>query len=237
MNVTAVVSCVVESDVPFVKAALLSIKQQTHPCHVIVVVTENTCNVRTEISSIGIDAQIETTHLSPCGITKNFGVQRASTEWIAFLDADDVWFPRKIELQLAHASKHSCAAVGARHILVDGDAGPFFYAFARNMPMPSSWLVKRDLLLQEPFSDRTQYDDAELWARFNRRTPTRTLREYLIYYRVSPGSHSSSYSPPKMRKQWFARAARNPILRRAFLALSRGAGTLYLPVQNAHSRV
>jgi glycosyltransferase involved in cell wall biosynthesis len=233
MNVTAIVSCVVETDIPFVHEALQSIRRQTHPCHAIIVVTEVTSKIQTRIHSLGINAQFEIVHLSPPGITRNLGVQRASTEWIAFLDADDIWLPRKIELQLAYAKKKDCLAVGARHILVGDDKAPFFYGFARNMPLPSSWLVKRDLLLQEPFSDRKQWEDAELWHRLNHRTRTWTLREYLIYYRVHTASLSSTFSGEKKRKERFARAARNPVLRRTFLSLSRVAGLCYLPIQRS----
>jgi len=235
MNVTAIIPCVVESDIPYVHEALLSITRQTHPCHIIILVSEATLKIQSNIHALGIDAQFEIVPLMPCGITKNLGVQRATTEWIAFLDADDIWLPRKIELQLAYAMKKDCLVLGTRHILVGEDKSPFFYGFARTMPLPSSWLIKRDLLLQEPFSDRKQWEDEELWDRFNRRTPTWTLREYLVYYRVRPYSVSSTYSPQKKRKEWFARAARHPVLRRTFLFLSRVASLCYLPLQRLPS--
>jgi glycosyltransferase involved in cell wall biosynthesis len=237
MNVTAIVSCVVETDIPYVHDALLSIQQQTHPCHVIVVVSEATSKIRTGIRSLGIDAQLELVPLRPPGITRNLGVQHASTEWVAFLDADDIWLPGKIELQLAYAMKNDCPAVGSRYILAREDKTPFFYGFARKYPVPSSWLVKRDLMLQEPFSDMKAYEDGELWRRFNRRIRTWTLREFLIYYRIHPAHisspHPSTYtrSNVKRRKEWFARAARNPVLRMTFLCLSRAASFCYLPIQ------
>jgi len=238
MNVTAVISCVVESDILYVHEALQSIRGQTHPCHVIILVTEATAKVQSKLRGLGLEAQFETVPLSPCGVTRNLGVQRASTEWIAFLDADDIWLPRKIELQLAYAIKNERLAVGTRHILVRDDKTPYFYAFARTMPMPSSWLAKRDLLLREPFWDRKEYEDADLWKRWNRDTRTGTLREYLIYYRVRGGSLSSSFSTPnpaKRRKERFARAARNSVLRQMFLFLSRVAGLFYLPIQRSPS--
>jgi len=213
----------------------MSIRQQTHPCQVIILVSEATSKIQSNIHTLGIDAHFEIVPLSPPGITRNLGVQRASTEWIAFLDADDIWLPRKIELQLANATNNDCLALGTRHILVGEDKSPFFYGFARQMPLPSSWLIQRNLLLQEPFSDWKQWEDAELWCRLNRRIRTWTLREYLIYYRVHSFSISSTYSPQKKRKERFARAARNPILRRTFLFFSRTAGLCYLPLQRLPS--
>jgi glycosyltransferase involved in cell wall biosynthesis len=238
MNVTAVISCVVESDIPYIREALESVRKQTHPCHVVVLVTEATRKVQASLGTLADGAQFEIVPLSPCGVTRNLGVERASTEWIAFLDADDIWRPKKIELQLVYAEENQCGAVGARHILIHDDRTPYFYAFARTMPMPSSWMAKRDLLLREPFWEHREYEDAELWHRWKRHTRIATLTEYLIYYRVHTGSLSSTFATPnpaKRRKERFARAATNPILRRAFLALSRIAAVFYVPLQRAPS--
>lgn len=35
------------------------------------------------------------------GCARNHGVSMATSEWVAFLDADDVWYPRKIERQIS----------------------------------------------------------------------------------------------------------------------------------------
>jgi glycosyltransferase involved in cell wall biosynthesis len=233
MDVTVIISCVVESDLPYVHEALQSVQGQTYPCQVIVLVTEATSRVRQELAQDGLTAQFEVVPLTYCGLTRNQGVERATTEWVAFLDADDIWLPRKIELQLAYAIKNKCQAVGTRHILVNDNNAPYFYAFARNMPMPSSWLAKRSLLLREPFWDRKEYEDADLWQRLKRQVRIGTLPEYLIYYRVRAGSLSNKFSmgnPAKKRKERFARAAKNPILRQILLLLSRAVGWFYLPI-------
>lgn len=221
MEVTAVVSCVVETDLLYVRAALNSVRRQTHPCALIILVTDATAGVEALLPGLDMRAQMERMPLSPPGITRNHGVRCASSEWIAFLDADDVWLPRKIERQLAYAKRTGGSAIGARHVLVTADERPCFYAFARRLPLPSSWFARRELLMQEPFSTRRQFEDAELWMRWSRRTRVRTMSDYLVHYRVHPRSLSATYSEAYSRKERIARAARHPLLRAALLGSSR----------------
>jgi glycosyltransferase involved in cell wall biosynthesis len=43
--------------------------------------------------------------------SRNLGVKRASGEYVALLDADDVWLPRKLERQLAISRSHPAAGL------------------------------------------------------------------------------------------------------------------------------
>lgn len=45
------------------------------------------------------------------GIARNAGVEHSLGTYIAFCDADDIWFPRKIEWQMEIVNRHPCVGV------------------------------------------------------------------------------------------------------------------------------
>ena len=88
----------------YIEKTLLSVvRQTTLPLEIIVVddgSQDNTCEVIE--SFIYAYPEITTTlvkgqHLGP-GAARNTGIATARGSWIAFLDSDDLWFPKKLEV-------------------------------------------------------------------------------------------------------------------------------------------
>src|SRR5258708_13982195 len=90
---------------PFLERTLRSALRQTHSnLEVIVVDDGSTDNTRVIAeAAAATDDRVRIISVPNGGVAKarNIGIAEASGEFVAFLDADDLWHPTKIELQLA----------------------------------------------------------------------------------------------------------------------------------------
>ncbi|MEB3242529.1 MAG: glycosyltransferase family 2 protein [Cyanobacteriota bacterium] len=132
---------------------------------------------------------------------RNAGLARATAPWIAFLDADDLWHPRKLERQLAlHAATGARLSVTGYGRFSDGDGrladwrlppATFGYGTLRRLnviPM-LSLLLRRDLLA-EGFQP-CPHEDYLCWLDLFRRQPGlcgHTVPELLAFYRLHGGN-------------------------------------------------
>lgn len=66
---------------------------------------------------------------------RNVGWDMASGEFLAFLDADDSWHPRKLEIQTTYMQKHNELALTAHRFVCISDNKSY-------SPLPTNWSVK-----------------------------------------------------------------------------------------------
>lgn len=211
------------AELPYIDEAICSVIQQTVACEIILLVPEDRNEFDPAIARFRDVAKILRAPMRPVGVIRNLGISEAKTDWIGFLDGDDAWVPHKVRYQIELATASDRQAIGSRHILVREDSQPYFHGFAKKTPLPSSFLVRKDLLLKEPFSDLPCWEDVEFWDRLKRQNVTATHPDYLIRYRVRRGSLSSG-TPAKERKFLFAQLSTLPLARPLLLSASRLAG-------------
>ena len=138
---------------------------------------------------------------------RNFGVQKSSGEWIAFLDSDDEWFPEKLEKHLAWHSKHPGYRIsqtqeiwvrkGVRVNPPKTHKKILGFQFKENlkrcMITPSSVMIEKKLLdetggFNEDFPGCEDYD---LWLRITGRYPVGLVDEFLL---TRYGGHADQLS-------------------------------------------
>jgi len=135
---------------------------------------------------------------------RNVGIQSASGEWIALLDADDSWAPEKLERQAA--SIRSGTVLVYTGLRIFDDAGtraerPAIDAISamtmlryHNPITPSTVLVKRDAVIRVGGFRQgiLSCEDWELWVRLKHLGDFEPVTDVLTNYYVYPGSLSAN---------------------------------------------
>jgi glycosyltransferase involved in cell wall biosynthesis len=83
-----------------------ALAQTVAPSEIIVVDDGSTDDTSAVLARFGSRIRLLTQTNAGVAAARNTGMRAASQEWIAFLDADDVWHPRKLELQLKAAEQN-----------------------------------------------------------------------------------------------------------------------------------
>lgn len=146
-------------------------------------------------------------------ISRCLGVAHASGEFIAFLDADDVFAPDKLEKQLAAFRQYPEIVMCHTAVKVIGDldqAAYFEAAFSGSPVIPYGFRRQKDYLIRNricissslmrahalnsiPFSfvGKQGVDDWLCWSLLSGQGPFLFLPEQLTWYRVHPASITS----------------------------------------------
>ncbi len=216
-DVTAIVTCMTDAERPFLNETIQSVRNQTVPCEIIVVVLESNSWID-EVAKAFPELRILRRPPGWPGAARNSGVQAATTEFVAFLDGDDVWLPAKTEKQVAFLNSGHRDFVGVDHMLMTEQGQVYAYALARHLPMPSTWMIRRDIMARHPFDqDLGEAEDGAWWLSTWNSVAKYRLPEPLIKYRVRGLSLSTTH-PSKQRKLAFARFSKLPMARWPLLA-------------------
>ena len=218
-SVTTIVTCMTDAERPYLAESLRSVQAQTVSTEIILCVTDRNEWVDEVLSIMRPGIKLMRLPLARSGLIRNRAISAVQTDLVAFLDSDDLWEPPKLQRQIDSLVVCGLDAVGSKHILIREDGAPFFFGFAKNIPMTSSWLGKTAIFRERPFEPVPVREDVLLWERFQSEVRCEILDDFLIRYRVREAS-LSSMTPTKQMKLMYARRSRIPGVRPLLLGSS-----------------
>ena len=194
----------------FVGEAVASVVAQTYPDWELLVVDDGSRDATASVAAATGDERVRVLpgeHVGVLGQVRNRGIAAARGDVVALLDADDVWLPRKLELQAAELERRP--EVGLVHtaaeLLRDGRrlAAPrapvgstLDRLLADNFVYSSSVALRREVLERHGAFDADPRlggsPDYELWLRLAPHVEFAYVAQPLLLYRVHPGQMSAS---------------------------------------------
>lgn len=126
-----------------IRAVESALQQELPPSQVIVVNDGSDDGTVEALESLRTAKRLDVIHQERAGrsAARNRGIQESEGKWVAFLDADDYWFPSKLRMQLSLLEAGDCEFVYSGTAVVD-DNGKFH----RNRPVSKTVCLLGDLM-------------------------------------------------------------------------------------------
>lgn len=143
-------------------------------------------------------------------ISKNIGIQQSQGEYIAFIDSDDLWDPKKLDIQLSamradpevglsYTDGYYIDADDIQHEKIGIDPILQGQCFKRilmgNAIVASSVMIRRSIINKIGLFDETltACENWELWTRIASVCPLKALPDPLTYYRRHDANMSHNF--------------------------------------------
>lgn len=194
----------------YIEEAVRSVMAQTFPYWELIIIDDGSRDATVEIAErmAGEDSRITLLRNEVnMGVakTRNRGLDLAEGSYVALLDSDDIWYPEKLERQVALAQKTNAGIVYCSYAIVDEygqkkcedfvvpEKTDFSKAIIQSVISCSTALLSREVVERYRFDTAYYHEDLALWLSILRDGYTAGgVTEILAAYRVMEGTRASN---------------------------------------------
>jgi glycosyltransferase involved in cell wall biosynthesis len=227
---------------PLVGEAVESVLAQSYSGFELIVVDDgSTDETQKELEKFGSHLRFFAKAREGVAAARNFGVSRAAGRYIAFLDSDDLWLPKKLETQTAFMERDRAVQVcqteeiwlrhgvrvnpKSRHQKPSGDI--FIRSLELCLVSPSAVMMTKDLFSRcGGFDGRFPVcEDYDLWLRIAVDHPVPLIPKALV---IKRGGHADQLSRSTWAMDRYRVAALQKLLRSSLQGKRRASALAVL---------
>ncbi|MGB3655167.1 MAG: glycosyltransferase [Rivularia sp. (in: cyanobacteria)] len=195
--------------IKYLPETLESVLKQTFTEFEVLIINDGSSDNIVEWFGNVTDPRVKLTSQQNQGVSaaRNTGIAEAKGEYIAFIDADDLWEATKLEKQLQCLKNNpSLGLVHTAMTLIDEEGKSLGRTFTSNVEgdalkplleqntIVTSSVIVRHSCLEVGFDNNlTSSEDWELWVRIASRYPFAFIKEPLVYYRQHPNNTTKNW--------------------------------------------
>ncbi len=173
----------------FVKTAIESVRLQTYPCWELILVNDGSTDDSGNIGQAFArsDSRIKVIELGKnCGVaaSRNVGITNAGGAYIAFLDADDIWLPDKLDRQMDFMQSRRCALSCTAYNKIDEDGNPI----GRTVEVPDRTDYQKLLSTNVIGNSTAMYDVTQLGKVY---LPAVNHEDYALWLKILKMGHEA----------------------------------------------
>ena len=227
---------------PLVGEAIESVLAQSYSDFELIVVDDgSTDETHKELAKFGSRLRFFVKDRAGVAAARNFGVSRAAGRYVAFLDSDDLWLPKKLEMQTAFMERDAAVQIcqteeiwlrhgvrvnpKSRHQKPSGDI--FIRSLELCLVSPSAVMMTKELFLRVGgFDERFPVcEDYDLWLRIAVAHLVPLIPKPLI---IKRGGHADQLSRSTWGMDRYRAAALRELLRSSLQGTRRASALAVL---------
>ena len=190
-------------------SSIRSVMVQDYPHIEILIIDDGSTDGSLElVEGLGLNVRLFKGQNHGPAAARNYGARKATGQWIAFLDSDDVWHDSKLRLQLQLMGEHKWGYCDSQFLGGTNDLrlrsdfskmhdGAILKHLALdNFIATSTVIIDRAVFLKSGGFDETldSIEDWDLWLRIAKHRTISYLNQSLVSYRVHNNSLSRDLS-------------------------------------------